>query len=109
MQDEPKLTYTLLCKLQRRSDIVKNIHHLAILALALVVADGAIAEVVAQRTARQSQSEEIQSLFESMTADGVTRVEIRQTLQDADYEKLQRNRQVHRSGSRPQAAPGSGE
>lgn len=63
----------------------------------------------AQRTARQAQREVIQSLVESMTADGATRAEIRQVLQDADYEEPQRSRRGHRSGPRPQTAPDSDE
>ena len=61
----------------------------------------------ARRTARQAQREEIKSLVEGMKADGATRAEIRQALQDAGYQKPQRTRRGQR-GARP-AAPGSGE
>ncbi|MBN61747.1 MAG: hypothetical protein CME20_10355, partial [Gemmatimonadetes bacterium] len=53
----------------------------------------------ARRTARQAQREEIKSLVEGMKADGATRAEIRQALQDAGYQKPQRTQRGHRGNS----------
>ena len=65
-----------------------------------------VAQREIQRVERQAQREEIKSLVEGLKADGATREEIRQALQDAGYEKPQRGRKNgRRGGSKPTPAP----
>jgi len=59
-----------------------------------------------KHTERQAKREEVKALVEGLKADGATREEIRQALQDAGYEKPQRGRRNgHRGGSKPNPAP----
>jgi len=58
---------------------------------------------------RQAEREEVKTLVEGLKANGATREEIRQALQDAGYEKPQRGRRNgRRDASKPNPAPGPG-